>query len=1094
MRSGVARDIRNLVEPMVPEDHPSKMPFDPEQLTDADLNRQLPFPTSTPPGVYLQSLPSPSFVVYNSEHEELKRGPCTPGTRTQPINGMLSWAGSAGPGAVLWVTGMAGTGKTTIAFSLCEQLENQHKLAASFFCSRLLPECRNVNGIIPSLVRQLTQNCPGFETSLLQVLDPNSKSEWMTCSLEVQFHELIVKPLQTPGAETPSPSKIVVIDALDECENKDSAEGIFDVLATQASSSPLMFIVFARPIHNIQDRLSDLGGDVNKRVTIYRLDEDRDPVKADIKMHLRSQMDLMSSKITPWPEPEQPDSSKQCAADRRIWLEKRFEELAGRAGALFIYAATAIRYISHGTSARQRGIRLRNVLGAPSRATNEQYAEIDSLYTTILQEALRGCAGPDARDDMLLVLHTVICALEPLTIDTISELLQKDEGQVRSALNPLQSVLQINRTSHVVTTLHASFPEYLFARDRSKQYHCNSVNHNKILSQACFNRLKHSRKQFNICDLESSYDLDTQIVDLPRRVEASISAGLFYSCQNWAAHLSSTGKSTDNHLPDLFYDFLSVRLLLWIEIMNLKKHAHAAVKILKQAENWCTSQGLPNLIRLAHDAWRFTATFALNPVCQSTPHLYISMLLFWPQSRPVSIHYAARSQHRIKIEGKAVNLERRQLALLATWPFEEEVHSASFSPDGTRIALAVGKRVLVVNADSGRREPGFSLAEHKERVTAVRFSPDSSGSKVISGSEDGTICVWDGRTGKLALGPLCDPGIAPELHQITSVSVTQSPTDPEYMYIASGSYDGCVRIWDTKTGKLAFNPLMHPTDNKRHESWVLSVSFSPDGRRVVSGSENRSMCVWDIQPGGASQAFELPNDNTSDFRGPVKSVGFSPEGNRIVSGSGDEMVCIWHVTKRAKLNHIHAHQSEVNSVGFSPDGSRIVSGSADRGIRVWSSANGDPLLGPLKGHRGQITSVEFSPDDTRIVSCSDDRTVRVWDAEDSREYFQPEGPPRAWVTARADENEANRVNVLTPTSRRAITGWQMHWNGWLKSESQLMIWVPDDLHSDSDPTKPPIKLRKPTLVCSTGSVNLTFHEACIGKNWSQCFVEEIQPK
>ena len=109
----------------------------------------------------------------------------------------------------------------------------------------------------------------------------------------------------------------------------------------------------------------------------------------------------------------------------------------------------------------------------------------------------------------------------------------------------------------------------------------------------------------------------------------------------------------------------------------------------------------------------------------------------------------------------------------------------------------------------------------------------------------------------------------------------------------------------------------------------------------------------------------------------VSSVSFSPDGRRIVSG-GDRTIRIWDAESGQELLKLEGHSSSVYSVSFSPDGRRIVSGSYDNTIRIWDAESGQELL-KLEGHSGSVPSVSFSPDGRRIVSGSGDRTIRIWD-------------------------------------------------------------------------------------------------------------------
>ena len=112
----------------------------------------------------------------------------------------------------------------------------------------------------------------------------------------------------------------------------------------------------------------------------------------------------------------------------------------------------------------------------------------------------------------------------------------------------------------------------------------------------------------------------------------------------------------------------------------------------------------------------------------------------------------------------------------------------------------------------------------------------------------------------------------------------------------------------------------------------------------------------------------------------VMSVAYSPDGRRIVSGSMTGRCGCGTPHSGAELACLRGHENEVKSVAYSPDGRRIVSGSWDQTVRVWDAESGAELA-CLRGHEGAVTSVAYSPDGRRIVSGSWDKTVRVWDAD-----------------------------------------------------------------------------------------------------------------
>ncbi|KIK59416.1 hypothetical protein GYMLUDRAFT_169465, partial [Collybiopsis luxurians FD-317 M1] len=146
-----------------------------------------------------------------------KRNPCAEGTRVQILADIEKWALSSDTPLGYWICGMAGTGKSTIAKSMCLRLEDKHLLAGSFFCSRQIPECRDYRLIIPTLAYQLGQYSREFDEHLKKLL--NEDPDIVTKGPKVQVAKLLVKPwvecIQTEGLQLCR--AVLVLDALDEC-------------------------------------------------------------------------------------------------------------------------------------------------------------------------------------------------------------------------------------------------------------------------------------------------------------------------------------------------------------------------------------------------------------------------------------------------------------------------------------------------------------------------------------------------------------------------------------------------------------------------------------------------------------------------------------------------------------------------------------------------------------------------------------------------------------------------------------------------------------------------------------------------------------
>ncbi|KAL5634826.1 hypothetical protein ACGC1H_002753 [Rhizoctonia solani] len=782
---------------------------------------------------WVRLLPSSPSAWYNSSAgRELKRRQCTPGTRVDVLANLLAWTSNSSMDAVYWLNGMAGTGKTMIAYSVCTELVAKHKLAASFFCSRLREECRDVNRIIPSIAYQLAQFSPLFRSALSAALEEDQDAHHKL--LTEQFEALIRRPLLSMLSAQPLAPKmmmVVVIDALDECENKDSARDILDVLLCNTADLPIKFLVSSRPEPQIRDQM--INRLVRSRLVLHELDTG--DVQADIETYLRAELEAM----------EPPPSEAQIAA------------LVNKAGIPFIYAATAVRYIGHDNFHRNPNARLRTLLDGQQARKTKKKDEIDELYTTIL-EATLGDQGIDEEEqgDMEQVIYTVICAREPLTVSDLSELLQvKDVERVRAALRPLWSVLHVVGTNELVTTLHASFLDFMFDPARSREYRCDSDTHNRVLAEHCLGRIKIMYPHFNICRLESSYLPDHMVPNIQDRVSDAISSGLLYACRYWADHVEE-GKCALT-LAVLLQDFLSTMLLLWMEILNLNKQMRTGVECMKRVVEWYNRlESDARLIKLAHDALRFVDSFASNPVSQSTPHIYVSMLTFWPRYSPLAKYYTQFIQGPVEAEGTA--LEQRQPSHLATWVFEGAISAMALSLDGRYLALGLGADLLVVDSSSGQRVLG-PLHAHLKDASSIMFMP--SPTRVLAGSfafmsKSATIIGWDIRTGDTAIGPL-------KLDKHTdSITCLSSSFSPNCASILTGCYDKTVRLWNAENGEMLRCFETHAR--------VSIATFSPDGTQIAAGIDD-TLQAWNSQTGdtilgplntGLFGMIVLSSDNT----------------------------------------------------------------------------------------------------------------------------------------------------------------------------------------------------------------------------------------
>jgi len=120
----------------------------------------------------------------------------------------------------------------------------------------------------------------------------------------------------------------------------------------------------------------------------------------------------------------------------------------------------------------------------------------------------------------------------------------------------------------------------------------------------------------------------------------------------------------------------------------------------------------------------------------------------------------------------------------------------------------------------------------------------------------------------------------------------------------------------------------HEKTLKGHEFMVWSVAWSPNGQYIASGSSDETVRIWDVETGKLVKILE-------SHKNWIRSVAWSPNGQYIASGSSDETVRIWDVETGELVSVLRGHTSEVFSVAWSPDGLRIASGSKDKTVGVW---------------------------------------------------------------------------------------------------------------------------------------------------------------
>jgi WD40 repeat protein/serine/threonine protein kinase len=275
-----------------------------------------------------------------------------------------------------------------------------------------------------------------------------------------------------------------------------------------------------------------------------------------------------------------------------------------------------------------------------------------------------------------------------------------------------------------------------------------------------------------------------------------------------------------------------------------------------------------------------------------------------------------------------------------------------------------------------------TLRGHSGWVWSVAFSPD--GKQIASGAWDGTLKLWDTATGKAIHTMQGDPNWV--------MGVAFSPDGKRL--VSGGFYSGVLKVWDVATGRELLNV-------RGHRGFVNCVAFSPDGKRIASGSRDQTAKVWDSTNGKELLSLGPYGDE-------VMSMAFSPDGKRIAVGSDGVRIC--DASSGKELLKLEQVSGILPSVAFSPDGARIA--GADGDLRIWDAASGRKLLS-IGSQSAQVIRVAYSPDGRQVVGSCEVNKVKVWDAASGKETLALKGHAAAVICV-----------AFSPDGKRIVSGSQ----------------------------------------------------------------------
>lgn len=271
----------------------------------------------------------------------------------------------------------------------------------------------------------------------------------------------------------------------------------------------------------------------------------------------------------------------------------------------------------------------------------------------------------------------------------------------------------------------------------------------------------------------------------------------------------------------------------------------------------------------------------------------------------------------------------------------------------------------LASAGAVRADGPVVLEGHTSGVRALQFSPD--GTALASGGFDGSVRVWnvkERRTTRI---------------QMPGGEVRQLAFSPDGKLLAASNSLGVVRLWSVQFGmekkKIQAAPGRLPA--------IMGLGFFADGGTLAVGLADGSVKVFDAISGRLVRTLSEPE------RSHLSAFTIPPQADAPVIGTPAQKVLLLDAETGATLESQDVPEDYPGMLACAPSGGRVAA-TAGIAIRLFRFGGGVPSTS-LLGHSGPVEAVDFDRDGKWLASCSRDRTVRLWDVDAGTELW------KAWV-------------------------------------------------------------------------------------------------
>ncbi|KAF2023556.1 vegetative incompatibility protein HET-E-1 [Setomelanomma holmii] len=846
-------------------------------------------------GDYSTRLPIAVGASFDSHMQE-HNAKCLADTRSDLLHHISNWAIDRTSKPIFWLNGMAGTGKSTVARTIARSFADQNQLGASFFFKRGESQLGNATRFFTTVATELMASMPEMRPGIKEALELDEFISEKT--LKDQFEKLILKPLLRTSRHR-AHRRIIVIDALDECERDEDIREILRLLfrIREMDTTFLRVFVTSRPELHIRLGFKQMSNGEYENIILHEIPED--VVKHDMKVLLRhefAEMRKQRSLPSDWPS--------------RIQIQA----LVDLSAPLFVFAASACRYI--GDPKQNPRKRLETIL------TNRgaKASKLDETYLPILNLLFEAEDEDDKEQwiaDFRAIVGSIVVLQDPLSINALANLLDVSKFDIGCRLDSLHSVFNIpDNENEPIRFLHLSLREFLV--DPQKQGRSplwiDKRKTNEEIATRCLHLMRSAKGlRRNICNLRLPSTLVHDVDSRDRN--RNLPPELRYACCYWTHHLQESECTIRD--GDVVHSFLQKHFIHWVEAMSLMGKSHMCNTILEQIISLVDVTRGSAILTFLRGAKHFVI-MAQDIIKETVLQLYFSALVLAPDTsviRKTFAHYTAQSATRLSsIEGEAS--DRSHLVKKSA-----AIQAVVFSHNGELIATAsIDHKLQLWSAATGARQK--TIEGHSDWISAVLFSPNDR--TLASPSYDASISLWSTETDKHYT-------LRGHERAVNAITFTK---DSEIL--VSVSDDMTIRLWDVHGGSL----LRVLTGHVRA---VNAIALSKDDSMLASASDDCTIRLWKKSTGTCRTVLYGHTNR-------VLTVVFSPCDRLLASTSTDRTIRVWNI-QRGTCKHILTPETGwANPPIFSLNSKYIAAVSRDKTMRFFDVSRGK-YRGTLNGFR-----------------------------------------------------------------------------------------------------------------------------------------------